>query len=160
MIVIADTTPLNYLILLILIDLTRILSALFAQIIIPQAVFHELHAPQAPDTVRDWITHPPSWISVQQVQRQDSTLAHLDPGEREVLTLGQELQADLLLLDERLGRQEASTRGFPIAGTLGLLDRAGARHLIDVPTAVSRLRQTNFRVAPRLLNALLDRYTP
>lgn len=157
MIVIADTTPLNY---LILIDLPGLLSALFERVIIPQAVLHELQAQQAPDKVRDWITHPPSWLSVQQVRQQDGTLAHLDPGEREVLTLAQELQADLLLLDERLGRQEARTRGFSIAGTLGLLDRAGPLQLIDVPTAVSRLRQTNFRVAPRLLNALLDRYTP
>jgi predicted nucleic acid-binding protein len=157
MIVIADTTPLNY---LILIDLTQILPTLFKHVIIPQAVLNELQAQQAPDKVHAWITHPPSWLSVQHVQQQDVTLAHLDPGEREVMTLAQELQADLLLLDERLGRQEAMDRGFTIAGTVGLLDRAGARSLIDVPTAVARLRQTNFRAAPRLLNALLDRYTP
>jgi predicted nucleic acid-binding protein len=37
MIVIADTTPLNY---LILIDLTQILPTLFKLVIIPQAVVH------------------------------------------------------------------------------------------------------------------------
>ena len=43
-------------------------------------------------------------------------------------------------------------------GTIGLLDRAGARGLIDVREAIVRLRETSFRVSPRLLNTLLDRY--
>ena len=155
MIVIADTTPLNY---LILIDLTQILSALFGQVVIPQAVLNELQAPQAPDKVREWFVQRQEWIIVKEVQQQDVTLAHLDPGEREAITLAQELQADLILLDEHLGRQEATDRRFNIAGTIGLLDRAGARGLIDVPTAVAKLRQTTFRASPRLLTALLDRY--
>lgn len=157
MIVIADTTPLNY---LILIDLTQIMPALFGQVVIPQAVLKELQAPQAPDKVREWFAQHPEWIIVKEVRKQDTTLTHLDPGEREAITLAQELQADLILLDERLGRQEAAIRGFNVAGTLGLLDRAGARGLIDVPTAVVRLRQTNFRGSPKLLNTLLNRYKP
>ena len=155
MIVIADTTPLNY---LILIDLAQILSALFGQVVIPQAVLRELQAPQTPDKVREWFAHRPEWIVVKEIQQQETTLAHLDSGEREAIILAHELQADLILPDERLGRQEATSRGFNVAGTVGLLDRAGARGLIDVPTAVARLRQTTFRASPRLLNALLDRY--
>jgi predicted nucleic acid-binding protein len=155
MIVIADTTPLNY---LILIDLTHILPELFGQVVIPQAVLNELQSPQAPDEVREWFAHRPDWLVVREVRQEDPTLAHLDPGEREAIALAQELQADLLLLDENLGRREAISRGFNIAGTVGLIDRAGERGLIDVPAAVVRLRQTTFRVSPRLLNALLDRY--
>ncbi len=155
MIVIADTTPLNY---LILVDLTHILSELFGQVVIPQAVLNELQSPQAPDEVREWFAHRPDWLAVREVQQLDPTLAHLDPGEREAITLAQELQADLILLDENRGRREAINRGFNVTGTVGLLDRAGARGLIDVPTAVARLRQTTFRVSPRLLNVLLGRY--
>jgi predicted nucleic acid-binding protein len=155
MIVIADTTPLNY---LILTDLIYIVSALFGQVIIPQAVLNELQSTQAPDKVRQWFAHRPDWLVVREVQRGDPTLAHLDPGEREAIALAQELQADLILLDENRGRREAISRGFNITGTIGLLDRAGAQGLIDVPTAVARLRQTSFRVSPRLLNTLLDRY--
>ena len=155
MIVIADTTPLNY---LILTDLIHIVSALFGQVVIPQAVLNELQSAQAPDKVRQWFAHRPDWLVVREVQQGDPTLAHLDPGEREAIALAQELQADLILLDENRGRREAISRGFNITGTIGLLDRAGARGLIDVPTAVARLRQTSFRVSPRLLNTLLDRY--
>jgi predicted nucleic acid-binding protein len=156
MIVIADTTPLSY---LILIDLTYILSELFGQVVIPQAVLNELQSTQAPDQVRQWFAHCPEWLVVREVQQEDLTLAHLDPGEREAIALAQELQADLILLDENRGRREALRRGFNITGTIGLLDRAGARGLIDVPTAVARLRQTSFRVSPRLLNTLLTRHT-
>jgi len=155
MIVIADTTPINY---LILIDLIQIVSELFGQVVIPQAVLNELQSTQAPDKVRQWLAHRPEWLVVREVQQADPTLAHLDPGEREALTLAQELQAELILLDENRGRREAASRGFNITGTVGLLDRAGARGLIDVPMAVARLRQTSFRVSPRLLHMLLDRY--
>jgi predicted nucleic acid-binding protein len=54
MIVVADTTPLNY---LILIDLTHILSELFGQVIVPQAVLSESQSPHAPDKVREWFAH-------------------------------------------------------------------------------------------------------
>jgi predicted nucleic acid-binding protein len=155
MIVIVDTTPLNY---LILIDLTHILSELFGQVVIPQAVLNELQSTQAPDQVRQWFARRPDWLVVREVQQGDATLARLDPGEREAITLAQELQADLILLDENRGRREAISRGLNVTGTIGLLDRAGARGLIDVPTAVARLGQTSFRVSPRLLNTLLGRH--
>jgi predicted nucleic acid-binding protein len=134
------------------------LSELFGQVVIPQAVLNELQSTQAPDKVRQWLAHRPDWLVVREVQQGDPTLAHLDPGEREAIALAQELQANLILLDENRGRREATSRGFNITGTIGLLDRAGARGLIDMPTAVARLRQTSFRVSPRLLNTLLDRY--
>jgi predicted nucleic acid-binding protein len=149
MIVVADTTPLNY---LILTALTQILPELFGQIVVTQTVLRELQAPQAPEQVRDWIIHRPAWLIVKDVQREDVTLAYLDPGERETILLAQDLRADLILLDERSGRQEALRRGFHVVGTIGLLDRAAARGLIDLPTAIASLRQTNFRVSPRLLN--------
>lgn len=60
--------------------------------------------------------------------------------------------------DETRGWQEAMRRGFNLTGTVGILDRAGTQRAIDVPAAVTRLRQTNFRIAPHLLNVLLDRY--
>ena len=155
MIVIADTSPINY---LVLIDLIQILPDLFGQVVIPQAVLQELQSTPAPDAVRQWLMNRPDWLVVKTVQQGDLTLANLDEGEREVIALAQEMKADLLILDETQGRQAALSRGFSITGTVGLLDHAGARGLINVPTAVARLRQTSFRVSPRLLNALLDRY--
>jgi len=157
MIVIADTSPINY---LILIDLIHILPDLFGRILIPPAVLQELQSPPAPEVVRQWLTNRPDWLLVQTVQQEDLTLVNLDEGEREVITLARELSADLLILDESRGRYAALSRGFNITGTVGLLDQAGARGLVNVPTAIARLRQTSFRLSPRLLNTWLDRYKP
>jgi hypothetical protein len=61
MIVIADATPLNY---LILIDQAELLPRLFDRILIPPAVFEELQHQETPDVVRRWIARPPSWLHV------------------------------------------------------------------------------------------------
>jgi predicted nucleic acid-binding protein len=155
MIIIADASPINY---LVLIDLIQILPDLFEQVLIPQTVLQELQSTAAPDVVRQWVTNRPGWLIVQAAKQEDPTLSNLDVGEREVITLAQELKADLLILDESRGRQAAVRRGYSITGTIGLLDKAGARGLIDVPDAIARLRQTSFRASPRLLNFLLSRH--
>lgn len=155
MIVIADTSPLNY---LLLIDLPHILRALFGQVIVPRTVLTEMKSPLAPDKVHQWLAQRPDWLAVKDIRQEDPTLAHLDPGEREAIMLAQELQADLILLDERLARQEATDHKFNVTGMVGILDRAATRGLIEITEVGSRLRQTNFRVSPRLLNVLLDRH--
>ncbi len=71
MIVIADTTPFNY---LILTDLIHILSALFGQVILPQAVLNELQSTQAPDKVRQWFRFS------RVLKRQESKRCRLDAG--------------------------------------------------------------------------------
>ena len=49
MLVVADTTPINYLVLIAQID---ILAALYPQVVIPSAVAAELQHPKAPAVVR------------------------------------------------------------------------------------------------------------
>ncbi len=48
----------------------------------------------------------------------------LDAGEAEALALAEELRADLILLDELVGRDVARQCGFTVLGTLGILLRA------------------------------------
>ena len=57
MIVVADSGPLHYLILLEQVDLLR---RFYGQVLVPQAVANELSTSGAPVVVRDWITAPPS----------------------------------------------------------------------------------------------------
>jgi predicted nucleic acid-binding protein len=45
--------------------------------------------------------------------------------------------------------------GLVVTGTLGVLDRAAERRLVDLTSAVAALRQTNFRIDPSLLDQLL-----
>lgn len=66
MIVVSDTSPLNY---LILIGAEDLLPKLFGRVIIPQAVFDELNAAGAAAPVRDWTRNLPVWIEVKQTSR-------------------------------------------------------------------------------------------
>jgi predicted nucleic acid-binding protein len=61
MIIVSNTSPLNY---LILIGHINLLPELFQQIIIPQAVYNELFDREAPSLVRNWIATPPDWLKI------------------------------------------------------------------------------------------------
>jgi predicted nucleic acid-binding protein len=97
--IVADTTPLNY---LLLIQAGDILPNLYRRVLIPPAVKAELAHANTPAIVRAWISQPPPWLEVVSLkQPPDSALVHLDAGEREAISLASELQAILLLMDER-----------------------------------------------------------
>jgi predicted nucleic acid-binding protein len=59
--VVADTSPLNY---LVLIGQVEILPALFEKIFVPQIVRNELRHDEAPESVRHWIAEPPEWLEI------------------------------------------------------------------------------------------------
>jgi predicted nucleic acid-binding protein len=65
------------------------------------------------------------------------------------------LHAELLLIDEDSGRREAHSRALIVTGTLGVLERAGVRGLIDLPSALARLQTTTFWTKHELLQDLL-----
>jgi predicted nucleic acid-binding protein len=69
------------------------------------------------------------------------------------------MKAELLLIDDREGRQEAKRRAIPVTGTLGILDRASERGLIDLPVVVDELRKTNFYLSANAVKSLLDRHS-
>jgi predicted nucleic acid-binding protein len=153
MIVVSDTSPINY---LLLIDQIDLFPRLFRQIIIPDVVRGEMLDADAPAILQQWIANPPSWLIIEAVQTIDETLNILDPGEQAAITLAQTLPADLLIIDERLGRRIASERGIPIIGTLGILDDASSRGLIELSDTIARLQQTNFRISHRIIEKLLE----
>ena len=158
MIVIADATPLNY---LILIDQAELLPRLFDRILIPPAVFEELQHQETPDVVRRWIAGPPSWLQVQALRSVlDPALGFLDAGEREAIALAEELQADQLLLDDADARREAARRNLPFIGTLGVLREAARRELLDLRVVLVQLQETSFFVDPILIQSLLGRGSP
>ncbi len=77
MIVVADASPLNY---LIQIDCDPLLARLFGRVFVPSAVMEELRHPATPPAVASWLSHIPSWIEVRVVSaRRDPTLEALDP---------------------------------------------------------------------------------
>lgn len=86
MIVIADTSPISY---LILIGEADILSKLYGKVLIPRAVFDELTSLKGPLEVRDWFNKQPDWlITVDLTGEVDEELVRLlDKGESEAIQL-------------------------------------------------------------------------
>jgi len=144
MIVVADTSPLNY---LIQIDCDHLLPTLYGTILIPHGVLSELHHPSAPASVKTWLRVLPAWIETTALSAiPDPELSFLGLGEREAIQVAQEQHADLLLMDERLGRIAAGKRGLRTTGTLGVLLTAAELNRIDPVAAFRRLiRETTFR---------------
>lgn len=156
MIAVADTSPLCYLILIGEIDL---LPKLFAEVFAPEAVIAELLHSDAPDAVRDWASHLPSWIHVLKAPAgTQSDLEKLQAGERAAILLAESMKAAIILLDERVARRIAADRGLRVTGTLGVLAEASTQGLVKLGPAIDRLRLTNFRASPALLKGILGRF--
>jgi predicted nucleic acid-binding protein len=159
MIVVADTSPLNY---LIQIDCDVLLPQIYGHIVVPAGVIQELSHAGAPAAVSLWLTRLPSWVDVRiTASPPDSKLAFLGLGEREAIQLAEEQHADLLLMDERKGRLEAMRRGLMTTGTLGVLLSAGELGLIDSAIAYRRLlAEISFRTSAALEAQFLGRIGP
>jgi predicted nucleic acid-binding protein len=156
MLVVADTSPLNY---LVRIELAEILPKLYGTVIIPSEVRDELLAPDAPSTIKDWAKNPPDWLEVQAPDptlRDDPRWRSLDLGERAALALATQRQPALLLIDERAGSAIARSLGLQTTGTLGILDNAARQRLISLPDAIERLKQTSFRYPKAIVARLLE----
>src|SRR5579859_2183417 len=152
--IVPDTTPLNY---LVLIEAAEVLPRLYGRVLIPPSVLAELCNPYAPAQVRNWAAQSRDWLRVLPLRAPaDSSLIHLDDGERDAIALAEEQQVTFLLMDERDGAAAARARKLKVIGTLGVLDIAAARGWIDLPTMFSRLRQTTFRLPHRLMVTMLE----
>jgi len=154
-IVVADASPINY---LLLTGYIEVVPKLFERVAFPLAVHRELLHSGSPQLVRAWASQLPSWCEViVKEEKPDPELIKLDAGERAAIQLAAELEADFLLIDERAGRRAAIAKGLPVIGVLGLLDRADRRGLLDLRDALRKLDRTNFRIAPQLKAAYLRR---
>ncbi len=154
MIVVADTGPINY---LVLIGEIEVLPALYGRVFVPLSVWEELTRPQAPKPVREWVNRTPDWFEPRaSATFPDAALMRLDAGERDAILLAEELKADQLIVDEIRGRAEARRRRIPFTGTLGVLAAGAEAGLLDLRGAIDRLRQTNFHVSANILDRLVE----
>lgn len=155
--VVADTGPLHYLVLIGHIDL---IPALFETVFVPSEVRDELSRAETPPEVRAWIGRPPAWITVVPAlaATADPDLLRIDRGERAAIVLADSLKVDAILMDDRAGVAAAKARGFAVVGTLGILDAAARHGHVDLPQALARLRKTTFRRKDELFDALLKRH--
>jgi uncharacterized protein len=139
------------------IDRLDLLAALFEEVFVPVAVREEVlrAGPQVPgiQAIRDAFAS--GWLRVQPVLDSAAVLrltAELDRGESEAIVLMRETQAGLLLLDERRARARAGREGLRLIGTIGILQQARDRGLVQAVTPLlGDLRRNGFRVSAELV---------
>jgi predicted nucleic acid-binding protein len=100
----------------------------------------------------------PSWIALKQGSGDPASeaLSSLGSGERAAILLGLALRADLVLMDDRQGTRAALASGLEVVGTMGILQRAALRGMVDLSDAFDRLKRTNFRYRQEIMDRLLD----
>jgi predicted nucleic acid-binding protein len=153
MMVICDTSVLCY---LALIDCVAVLPRRFGTVTIPSEVAEECLHQCAPEKLRALLRIPPPWLLIAPASaaRAPGT-ERLDPGEAAAISLAAERHAELLLIDERIGRQVASDTGLAVAWTLGILADAASRGWLSFDAAVERLLgDTNFYVSAEVIDRL------
>jgi uncharacterized protein len=102
----------------------------------------------------------PDWIKVQPAKSFISLpeAISLDPGERAALALARDIHADLLLIDESLGRTVARSLGLRVSGILGVILEAknfGAVPAIR-PILEQLKRKAGFWLDDRTLSEVLS----
>lgn len=160
MIVVSDTSPMNY---LAIIGYVNLLEQLFGSVVIPTAVANELAATNTPEKTRALVITPPPWLSIQAPHNEviatiKDASSKLGAGELEAIALAKELKADLLLADERRATRVAREQyQLRVTGVLGVLEVAAVRRLIELPAVIQRLELTTYRMPKEIVAKLLER---
>jgi predicted nucleic acid-binding protein len=156
MIVVADSGPIHY---LVLIGDINVLLPLFDRVLIPEAVHSELNQPATPAVVRQWVTNLPQWAEIHQVQpASEGSLQKLGPGEQEAILLARQIAAEYLLIDDARGRFLAETQRVRTIGTLGILRSAATNGLLNFRRSFDKLTGTNFRISSSLRKQILEEF--
>lgn len=135
-IVVSDTSAISN---LIQIDQLSILTKLFPDIVVPVTVYAEvIRLNEFGISINQFVyalSKDEGQIRIQEILDPLDELSELrsflDQGEAEAIILAQELRADWLLIDERLGRKAATERGLPVIGLLGVLRLAKQENLVS-----------------------------
>ena len=141
----------------------QVLHELFGEIIIPEAVHHELtvnekyseEAQQINSSDFIHVTSMEDRKSVYLLQR----AAGLDLGESEEIVYAEDNNADLLLVDEASGRRVAKSMGIEIMGSVGILVSAFRKGLLsedEANDAFRRIRNAERHISERLIKDALE----
>jgi hypothetical protein len=125
--VVSNTTPLISLLKLSRLDILRVL---YGEVFIPTAVYQEIEDGKHKNYYQDLSTL--DWIKISPVKDKQAVkyFLDLDAGESEAIVLATELNAELILLDEKLGRFYAKHADLKVTGTIGVLIRAKREGII------------------------------
>lgn len=156
MIVVSDTSPVANLILIGELDILR---AVFDEIIVPPAVDLEIGQLSAFSVALDTY-HNSEWIKKKvpaDKERVQKLRNEIDEGESEAIVLAIELEAEYLLIDERLGTRKAKENGLRTIGLIGVLVKAKEKKVIKKvePLINALIERAGFWVSEKLVERVL-----
>lgn len=157
MIVVSDTTSISA---LFLIERIMLLEQLFKKVVIPEPVFYELMALEG--FGKDvGVLRSSSWLSIRSATPGpvlSQLLSDLDEGEAHAIAIAIELNADLLIIDEKKGRKQAERLKLNYTGLGGVLLRAKSAGLIPLvaPVLDDLKAQAGFYLSESVRGVLLE----
>lgn len=154
-VVVSDTTPLHY---LILVGREFILEKLYGKVFIPPAVLQELNHASAPVQISKWTANLPAWLIVAVPDLIPVRYNGLDLGERQALALASEIHADLVLLDDKLARRVALRESMKVKGTLGIVADAAKANLLEFNATVEELKRTSMHLDQGIVDEVIREY--
>jgi len=152
--VISNTTPILS---LLKIEKLNLLQNLYKTILIPEAVYNEIETGKDKEFYAD--LSKIDWIKIEKIHSYDPKfyIFDLDAGELEVLILAHEKQADLVILDELIGRRYAKQLNLTLTGTLGILLKSKELGLIrEITPLLEELMRKGTWLNPRLVAKAIE----
>ena len=153
--IVSNTTPIISLLKLHQLELLR---QLYTQIYVPLAVYKEIELGKAKGYYKD--LSKIEWINIVEIQDKQAVkyFLDLDAGEAEAIVLATEINADLILLDEKLGRFHAKHADLKVTGTIGVLIKAKKDGLInELKPLLNELTDKGVWINEKLKSEILKR---
>ncbi|MGB6094430.1 MAG: DUF3368 domain-containing protein [Moheibacter sp.] len=151
--VVSNTTPI---ISLLKIKKLTVLKDLYNDIYIPKEVFNELENGKDKEFYQE--ISKVKWIKVKEIKDKQSLsyFMDLDKGEAETMILANEIGADLVIIDETLGRLYAKKSNLKITGTLGVLLKAkNSGYIEKIKPLLYELKEKGIWLSDKLIDQVL-----
>ncbi len=151
--VVSNTTPI---ISLLKLSRLNLLKELYSEISIPYAVFKEVEAGKNKGYYQD--LSKLDWINIVEIRDKHvlKFFLDIDAGEAESIVLANEIEADLIILDEILGRFHAKHANLKVTGTIGILIKAKKQGLLsELKPLLYELVNKNVWISEKLIKVIL-----
>ncbi len=151
--IVSNTTPI---ISLLKLSQLNILKELYSEILIPYAVFQEIEDGKNKRYYQD--ISKIDWIKIVEIQDRQAIkyFLDLDAGESEAIVLATEIGADLIIIDEKLGRFHAKHADLKVTGTIGILIKAKMQGIVrDLKPLLYELTEKDVWISEKLIEEIL-----
>jgi predicted nucleic acid-binding protein len=152
--IVSNTTPI---LTLLTISKLELLQQIYGKIIIPKGVYEEIEQGKEKPFYTDLCKF--EWITIKSIKDREPIryLRDLDKGEAEVIVLANELKADLVIIDERLGREFADYFNLKVTGTIGVLLKAKELGFIEkIKPLINQMIDCGIWLNKKLIDKILN----